>query len=180
MSCVTQQGIKNHANIHGTVAAGRKTAERLERMTTMAHRAALVIGVSVLLGAGLGCAGIEDPREQDSEAQSAATEVAEQDLATTDAACDPNVGFTIKDGNLVKGSGSLPCAGSATVTLQRTWFGIWGTDLTSVPLNGAGDARSVIWNCKGTGRYTYRTYVTWRKLSGQPGFKESNHIEFDC
>ena len=96
------------------------------------------------------------------------------------ASCDPNVGYTIKDGNYIKGSASLPCSGTATVTLQRTWNGIWGTDLTSITLNGAGDNRSVVWNCKGTGRYTYRTIVTWRKVSGLPGFKESNHTEHTC
>jgi ABC-type protease/lipase transport system fused ATPase/permease subunit len=100
--------------------------------------------------------------------------------ASAAAPCDPNVGFTIKDGNYIKGSGSLPCSGTARVTLQRTILGVWGKDLTSVELSGAGASRSVVWNCQGSGRYTYRTYITWRTIGGKPGFKQSNHLEVNC
>jgi hypothetical protein len=147
----------------------------MNRKYTITSRAALVTGLSLLMGASLGCLGMEDTADPvDDDVES--VESVDQEVA----ACDPNVGFTIKSGTFIKGSGSLPCAGTATVQLQRTIAGLWGKPLHTVTLNGAGDARTVQFNCAGTGRFTYRTIVTWRKISGLPGFKESNHIEVNC
>jgi hypothetical protein len=166
MKCMTQQQITNHY--------------------TIASRAALVAGLSLLMGSGLGCVGMEDSADpfdesiEEQDVQDVDAELAAQESDSALGPCDPNVGFTIKEGNFIKGSGSLPCDGTATVTLQRTILGVWGQDLTSITLNGAGDNRSVIWDCSGSGRYTYRTYITWRTVGGEPGFKESNHLEVDC
>jgi hypothetical protein len=81
-----------------------------------------VTGLSLLIETSLGCLGLVDTAEPlDDEVESV-----EQGVASR----DPNVGFTIKSGNLIKGSGSLPCASSAMVRLQRTWHGIWGQSCT--------------------------------------------------
>jgi hypothetical protein len=87
-----------------------------------------------------------------------------------------DVGYTIKDGHYIKGSGSTPNCGRVTVMLQRSrWWG-WET-LVSVNTTAP---RSVVYHCTGTGTYTYRTYVSARTVSGNYIHKESNHLRTGC
>ncbi|MEV4278638.1 hypothetical protein [Actinoplanes xinjiangensis] len=98
------------------------------------------------------------------------------------AGCVPDIGFTIKDGSYIKGSASLPSSCSsgqtARVVLDHKVWG-WGWPLVGVDLRGPG-ARSVVYNCAGTGTYSYRTYVTWTGLDGATRTKYSNEIRVAC
>lgn len=97
-----------------------------------------------------------------------------------EAACSIDVGFTIKDGHYIKGSGS----GSGScghddirITLQRKrWWG--GENLVRVWTSGA--PRSVIYNCSGSGTYTYSTIVEQLWLNQAIAVKESNRLRVSC
>lgn len=87
-----------------------------------------------------------------------------------------DVGYTIKQGIYIKGSGSTPCGG-ATITLQqRYWWG-WG-DLASVYTSGS--PRTVAYQCSYSGTQTYRTTVSYWSNGGGFIFKESNHLRVYC
>ncbi|MCX2947898.1 hypothetical protein [Lentzea sp. NEAU-D7] len=98
-----------------------------------------------------------------------------------------NVGLTIRDGNLIKGSGSATLCGSGylVVTVQRLRaLGRWesvGTPGTSE----SGAPVSAIFNCSGSGTFTYRTEAYQRvpQINGRfisDYFNHSNKIRVSC
>jgi hypothetical protein len=98
------------------------------------------------------------------------------------AACVFDVGLTIKQGTVIRGSGSFSkCTvfWHITVQLQRErWYG-WQT-LSSKSLWTSGSV-GVSWNCAGSGTYTYRTLVNAYHRDGRrSAYKISNHLRVAC
>lgn len=100
-----------------------------------------------------------------------------------------NVGLTVKDGDNIRGSGSMACPyrpGTSVrleVSLQRlTGLGWRGVDYNArgwaaTPVNWR---LSVAWNCSDTGTYSYRTRVTGLASPGGPRYLTSNTIRVRC
>ncbi len=134
----------------------------------------MVVACVSVVGAGCGGpmeedAGIAEPGAQEKPADGLSESAAQICFSNP-----INVGYTIKSGTSIKGSGSTSCD-SARVTVQRLrWWG-W-EDLASRPVGA--NAVTATWNCRGTGTYTYRTLV---KLEGYPFYaKTSNEITVSC
>jgi hypothetical protein len=99
-----------------------------------------------------------------------------------EAACTFDVGLTIKQGTVIRGSGSFTkCTvyWHITVSLQRErWYG-W-QPLSTKSLWSTGSV-GVSWNCAGTGTYTYRTLVNAYHRDGRrSAYKISNHLRVAC
>lgn len=101
------------------------------------------------------------------------------------AACSPSieVGYTIKDGSYIKGSGSGNVCGndSIRITLRRDrWYG--PENLDQVDTSGA--PTSVVFNCSGSGTFTYSTVVEYRTWTasglGSTKVKTSNKLRVTC
>jgi hypothetical protein len=134
--------------------------------------------VTVVLGcllAGLAPAARADTGSSRSLDQQAAPQAAE-------AACVFNVGYTIKQGTVIRGSGSFSkCTvfWHINVQLQRErWYG-W-QKLSEKSLWTSGSV-GVSWNCAGTGTYTYRTLVqAYHRDGRRSGYKISNRLRVGC
>jgi hypothetical protein len=109
--------------------------------------------------------------------------------------CTTNVGYTIKQGDIIRGSGSMACQSLGrfwrmylSVTLQRhRWWG-WQT-LDNYKLGYSPTPQNwrvgVAWHCGSKGTYTYRTVVVgkiWNVLSGSvlTTTKISNNLRVRC
>jgi hypothetical protein len=134
--------------------------------------------VTVVLGfllAGLTSAARADTGGSRSLAQQAVPQAVE-------AACVFDVGLTVKQGTVIRGSGSFTkCTvyWHITVSLQRErWYGWQALSTKSLWTSGS---VGVSWNCAGTGTYTYRTLVNAYHRDGRrSAYKISNHLRAAC
>jgi hypothetical protein len=116
------------------------------------------------------------------------TAQADKGGAPIQAACTrvTNVGLTIHDGNFIRGSGSANLCGSGylVVTVQR--LRAWGwQSVGAAGQSESGAPVSAVYDCTGTGTFTYRTQA-WQRvplITGQfvdDYFNYSNKIRVSC
>jgi hypothetical protein len=110
------------------------------------------------------------------------TQAATQQAAQAAAACEFHVGYTIKQGTVIRGSGSYTrCTvfWRIRVQLQRErWYG-W--QALSTKWRSTSGSVGVSWNCAGAGTYTYRTIVHAYHRDGRvSGYKISNRLRVAC
>lgn len=98
-----------------------------------------------------------------------------------------NIGLTIRDGNVIKGSGSATLCGSGylVVTVQRLRaLGRWES-VGTAGFSESGAAVSALFNCSGSGTFTYRTEAYQRVplINGtfaSDYYNHSNKIRVSC
>ena len=140
--------------------------------TAFARRFALVV-TAVVVGAGLAA-----PAAQ-------AGPAAPNGDASIAASCNFHVGFTIKDGTIIRGSGSLTseqCSGAFNalhLILQRErWYGWEPMDDNWRYTPGSS---GVSWNCSGAGTYTYRVWAEAHfVITNSWSVKTSNRLRTAC
>jgi len=100
------------------------------------------------------------------------------------AACVYDIGLTIKQGTVIRGSASMTkCAAISRIEiyLQR-WRGTYWQTLDHKTRTSTGST-GVSWNCAGAGTYTYRTIVYAYRSTGSPSippYKISNQPRYSC
>lgn len=104
--------------------------------------------------------------------------------ATAQAACVYDIGLTIKQGTVIRGSASMSkclAVSRIEIYLQRDRGLYWQT-LDHKTRTSTGST-GVSWNCAGAGRYKYRTLVRAYRSNGSksiPPYKISNQPTFTC
>ena len=99
--------------------------------------------------------------------------------------CVGKVGITLKDGNLIKGSGYISgCSGTShTIHMRiekKTILGAWSTLVHKDVTGGNGASGGMAYNCSGTGTQTYQTVVDWYTVGGDYKKAVSNNIRVSC
>jgi hypothetical protein len=99
------------------------------------------------------------------------------------AACELEIGSTFREGNHIKGFGSLAtqCHAfeSASLWIERLRWNGW-EKLTRADVSGPGYDQYVTYNCTNTGTHTFRTIIEADTLGGRYLVKASNSIREYC
>jgi hypothetical protein len=98
------------------------------------------------------------------------------------ATCKRTVGYTIKDGHVIRGSGyHKDCLPATDTTMTLQWHRAWGWQKrTSTGISGANVSKSIAWDCSGTGTHTFRVILEWRDGGGTPHVVKSNELRASC
>jgi hypothetical protein len=91
-----------------------------------------------------------------------------------------HVGFTIKDGDFIRGSGSFGSGCGITQIKVELYQSCWGWCEKDEERQLSPGSRGVSHDCYGDGTYTYKVIVWGITTYGSQLKKESNHLRVAC